>query len=442
MSSAVGATRVVDGNSVTPTSYVVSKAILNTNSGLELDISNVVNRFYIIESINNPFLEMDIQIVDGANLLEEHKINGNEKISITIQRNPVKNSEQNKIKWELNLRIAEVFGYVKDLPTKQFYKFKCVSEHLYINASKTLVKPFDGTIGTLIKKICKDDLKIKKFNVNTSSKNNIKGIYPRIRPIQAANWLLENAFEDNTHFYFWESILDGVQLDSYKNLINNKVYKKLEFKPGFKYDVGTPESYDEQSKRIRTITGPLGMGKMAQISRGTYASTLHTVDIAEKKYEKFFYPKNTTNKSKGDKVHKLNKEQPWNSKDKIDDQTYDQLRNSKNYFVSLNSKAFNLDNYHGPTKPTLLKNEAHKNSLLFQNFTITIPGDFEMKAGQIIEMDVIKSSTYEYLGEPKSMIDTYISGKYIIKKITHTFDQEFLSEVEIMRDSVGVKINA
>ena len=57
-------------------------------------------------------------------------------------------------------------------------------------------------------------------------------------------------------------------------------------------------------------------------------------------------------------------------------------------------------------------------------------------------MDVIKSSTYEYLGEPKSMLDTYISGKYIIKKITHTFDQEFLSEVEIMRDSVGVKINA
>jgi len=101
MSSAIGATRVVDGNSVTPTSYVVAKAILNTNSGLELDISNVVNRFYIIESINSPFLEMDIQIVDGANLLEEHKINGNEKIYITIQRNPIKNREQNKIKWEL-----------------------------------------------------------------------------------------------------------------------------------------------------------------------------------------------------------------------------------------------------------------------------------------------------------------------------------------------------
>ncbi len=434
MSSAIGATRVVDGNSISPTSYIVAKALLNTNTGLELDITNVVNRFYIIESIDSPFLEMDIQIVDGANLLEEHKINGNEKISITIQRNPIKNSEQNKIKWELNLRIAEVFGYVKDLPTKQFYRFKCVSEHLYINASKTLIRPFEGTIGTLIEKICKSDLKIKKSNITTSSKNNIKGIYPRIRPIQAANWLLENAFEDNTHFYFWESILDGVQLDSYKNLINKKVYKKLEFKPGFKYDIGTPESYDEQSKRIRTITGPLGMGKMAQISRGTYASTLHTVDIAEKKYEKFFYGY--------DKPHKLNEKQPWNGKDTVNNQTYDQLKNSKNYFVSLNSKAFNLDNYHSPTKPTLLKNESHKNSLLFQNFTITIPGDFEIKAGQIIKMDVIKSSTYEYLGEPDSMIDKYTSGKYIIKKITHTFDQEFLSEIEIMRDSVGVDINA
>ena len=121
----------------------------------ELNILNVVNKFNIIESIDSPFLEMDIQIVDATNLLEEHKINGNEKISIIIQRNPIKGSKQNKVKFELNLRIAEVFAFVKNLPTKQFYRFRCVSEHLYINASKTLVRPFEGTIGSLIEKICK-----------------------------------------------------------------------------------------------------------------------------------------------------------------------------------------------------------------------------------------------------------------------------------------------
>lgn len=434
MSSARVSSRVVGNSSISPTSYVISSAILYTNGGLELNILNVVNKFNIIESIDSPFLEMDIQIVDATNLLEEHQINGNEKISIVIQRNPINGSEQNKVKFKLNLRIAEVFAFVKNLPTKQFYRFRCVSEHLYINASKTLVRPFEGTIGSLIEKICKKDLKIENLNINTSSKNNIKGIYPRIRPIQAANWLLQNAFEDNTHFYFWESILDGVQLDSYKNLVSKDVYKKFVFRPGFKYDIGTAESYNEQAERIRTVLGPLGMGKMSQISRGAYASTLHSVDIAEKKYEKSVYNYN--------KVHKLNKHQPWFKDDKVDDQTYDQLKNSKNYFVSLNSKAFDLDNYHSPTKPTLLKNESHLSSLMFQNFKIIIPGDFELKVGQKIDMEVIKSSTHEHLGKPASMIDNYTSGTYMVKKINHTFDEEFISEVEIMRDSVGVDINA
>ena len=106
MSSARASSRVVGNSSISPTSYVISSAILYTNGGLELNILNVVNKFNIIESIDSPFLEMDIQIVDATNLLEEHQINGNEKISIVIQRNPINGSDQNKVKFELNLRIA------------------------------------------------------------------------------------------------------------------------------------------------------------------------------------------------------------------------------------------------------------------------------------------------------------------------------------------------
>ena len=73
---------------------------------------------------------------------------------------------------------------------------------------------------------------------------------------------------------------------------------------------------------------------------------------------------------------------------------------------------------------------------MFQNFKIIIPGDFELKVGQKINMDVIKSSTSEHLGNPTSMIDNYTSGTYMVKKINHTFDNEFISEVEIMRDLV------
>jgi len=191
------------GDSIVPGSYTLDYVFLYTNKGIELNIENLVNNFYINESLDTPFLEMDIQIVDGANLLEEHRLNGNEKIKMLIKQSPL-SDDLNPIKWELNLRVSEVYGYVRNLPSKQFYNLKCTSEHMYLNSAKVLRRSFEGTIGNLIKKIC-NDINIKPKFINESSKNVIKGIYPTIKPIQAANWLMRNAFEDGTPFYFYET---------------------------------------------------------------------------------------------------------------------------------------------------------------------------------------------------------------------------------------------
>jgi hypothetical protein len=432
--SSKGTTRAFGSglDSIVPGSYTLDYVNLYTNKGIELNIENLVNNFYINESLDTPFLEMNIQIVDGTNLLEEHQLIGNEKIKMMIKQSPFSDSKD-AVKWELELRISEIYGYVRTLPSKQFYNLKCVSEHMYLNSAKVLRRSFEGTIGNLIKKICKD-INIKPKQINESSKNVIRGIYPTIKPIQAANWLMRNAFEDGTPFYFYETAARGVLFESYKTFINQEVYATFDYKPQLEKSLGVDGSFDEISKRVRKITGPFNMSQLSAVSQGAYSSSLFTLDIATKEFKElnYNYKKN----------YKLNKYNPFNNNHKIFDNQYDTLKESKNHYISLNTKAFKQSNYHQPLDSTLLKNESYLKNINFNVLEITIPGDFKLEVGHKINLEVVKATTYEHLGDPTSMKDKFLSGNYLVTKISHIFDTEFIQIVQIKRDSLGVDTNA
>ena len=110
-----------------------------------------------------------------------------------------------------------------------------------------------------------------------------------IRDRQCINWLLRNAYDNGTPFYFYETTQDGIQFNSFENLIEEDSYKTYEFKPYFEYEMGSKEGYDEQARRITSLESALGMSKLEGMSNGSYASTLHSLDIATKGYKKHFY---------------------------------------------------------------------------------------------------------------------------------------------------------
>ena len=440
--NAKGTSRLLSqsGESLTPSSYTLHHVKIKPNKPVNgndvFDITNMVRSFEVEENIYNPFLQVVIKLNDATNLRELLKLTGNEEIEMLVKRSPKKESTQDKAKWELKLKVAEIFGYVKDLGTKQLYSLRCVSHQLYNNESKVLQRPFQNTIGKLIKDIVDKDLKVEKSDIDTTSKGIVKGIYPTLKPLSAANWLLRNASDDGTHFFFYESILDGLKLKSYKTLLQEDEYDFYDFKPNFKFELGTPESYDEVRRRIRTVLGVDGQSKLGQLSNGTYGSTLYTLNIADKKYEKFLY-----NYDKKE-LQKVEKFKPFSDEDKILDQKYADLKNARHYYISLNTNSYEgFDNYHQPAQPTLLKQMAQASALSEQSFEIIIPGDFELCVGKKIKLNIIKSGDTESLDE-STMIDKLISGKYLITRIRNNFSTEFTQTVLVQRDSFGVDINA
>ena len=82
---------------------------------------------------------------------------------------------------------------------------------------------------------------------------------------------------------------------------------------------------------------------------------------------------------------------------------------------------------------------ASKNKLDFNSFNIILPGDFDLTVGNTINIKVIKASDSEHLNT-KNLEDKYLSGKYLITRITHDFNDEYIQRLTIKRDSIGVEL--
>src|SRR6056300_118412 len=423
-----------ENTSVSPDSYHIEYVKLTTtgDDARTVDITRTVQKIDITEDMTQPYVESVIFIADSVGLFHNLNLTGSEILDLKIRRNPTKGSEQDKQKLELRLKIIEIYGLARRNVTRQGFNIRCASEHLYTNQTKILQRPFRNTIGRLVKDILEKDLRVdpeRIYNINTSSKSIIQGIYPSLRPYYALKWLLRNAYEASTPFYFWESARNGINFNSWKVLSDQDPYQTYEFRSFYENPKGTPEYYDEVQRRIISMSSPLNMSQFHQIGNGAYASTLYTFDIAEKKKEKFVYSYKPGSQ--------LNKNEPYNTQETILDQTYDQLQNSKNYYISLNSKAFaESSNYHEPTKPTILKGEAHYYSTNFNTLHIQINGDFDLSTGYVVELDVSQVGSAEQ-NKTSRMKDKFFSGRYIVHRVKHTFEEQYRQEVTLKRDSIS-----
>ena len=431
--------RSVDGSdgNITPDSYELKEVIFYSNAGKEIDIKAYIQKIELYEDINNPFLEAIVYIQDAANFFEEQKITGDEFVDIKMKRTPLEGTKEKISKFDLKFQIAEIFNFIRNGPSVQFYKFRLVSHHLYINQSKSLQRAFQGSVGELVKDICKKDLKVPKATINSDTKDIIKGVYPTIRPIQAINWLLKNAFDNGTPYFFYETFNNGLQFNSLENLYEKEVYETYEFLPYFDHDVGTSDSYNEQRVRIAGFGSNFNMGKLNDVGAGAYASTLHTLDYATKNYTKTFYNYDSS------KPKTISKNKPFSDNKDINSRKYGEIKESKHFFVSLNSEAYpSHKNYHGPAFTTILKSESHLQTLGFNTHKISLPGDFGLQVGNKVHMKIIKPTTIEDADMDTVMLDKYNSGDYLVTKVTHSFDTFYTMNVTLQRDSSEVNIDA
>jgi hypothetical protein len=302
-----------------------------------------------------------------------------------------------------------------------------MSEHAYMSQLQTISRPFNNVPGQLIKNICTDILAIddKELSINTETKQTIKGIYPRWRPMYIISWLTRRSYDNGSPFFFYETLGDGIHFNSYENMITKKTHGEYMHSPLNKGMIGSKDHSEQLKYKIIKLATDLNMSKYVNAAAGAYASTLHTLDIASKKYKK------TTHAYGKDLM--LNKNGVIPAGLKFNDRAIEEHRGSTNFYVSLNtSAASGGSNYHAPSEGDILSANAYIENMDGTVLTINIYGDFKLSVGMVITCNIMKSVEN---ADNKRGKDKYLSGKYLVTSIDHRFEDEYIMQVLLKKDS-------
>lgn len=411
-------------DAITPGSYNIDRIILTTNDNQEYNITAIVAQILVRESIYMGSLQYEFNILDAANMLEKLKCVSGERLSLRVSRSSIGGEIK---RYKADMRIAEIHSFAKLSPGTQTYVFRCVSEHAYINQVKTISKPFNDVAGSLINKICTQELKIpkKKLSINTETKQTIVGVYPRIRPMGAINWLIRRSFDNATPFFFYETLADGVHFNSYENCINKESHKTYEHSPYNNKIVGSAENAEMLSKKVLKFASDLNISKYVKASRGAYGSTLHTLDINTKTYKKQTY-------SYGKQLQ-LNNNGLLPKELKLDDRLIQECSDSTNFYISTNTSAVSGgSNYHTLVEGQILHANAYIENMDAMKVDIDIYGDFDLSVGMTLDLDIRKS---EDAGNNNRGKDLFLSGKYLITSINHKFEEDYIMSITCTKDS-------
>lgn len=431
-----------NGRAISPASYDLYSVLLTMNDNSTIEIKSLVTEIIIEESLFSQSIETNIKVVDGFDMFQKSHLSGGEKIEIKLRRIDNNNESYSKSKNKFNITcfIADISDHVKPKDGIQYYNITCLSEHAFINVMKSIDRAFSGNINALVRDICKNDLNVEDISFTNKNLPVIKGIYPNLKPLDAVTWLLRNSSDEDTPFFFYETIQNGLQFNSYKELLEQDIYKTYNNTSYYANEFETPEYFEEAAAKILSMSSDLNMSKYNQINDGAFASTTYCIDIANKNYSTVNFNKNVKENQK------LNQYDSFSNKISFDDQKFTEAYGSKDFFISTNSLAFNDSiNYHESIKDAISNKNSYFHSIRFMGLDIELYGDFNLAPGKVVNLKIPKSTDANILTSEKrnAMIDMLLSGNYIVSSIAHIFDgNEYRCDVGIQKDSLSYDLDS
>ncbi len=435
------------GVATTPGSYELNSVKLTMNDGQVIEIKSLVSELVINESLFQQSIQVDIKIVDGFDLLQKSHLSGGEKIDIRVRRldNTEESYSKAKNKFDITCYIAEIYDHSKPKPGIQFYRISCLSEHAFISNTKSISRSFNGNANALVRDICVNDLKFTgKTNFADKNLAAVSGIYPNLKPLEAITWLLRNSDDEETPFFFYETLSDGLQFNSYGELVDQETYKTYNNTPFFVNEFETKEHFEEASAKIIEMTSDFNMSKYKQINDGAFSAVVHSIDISTKSYNVVNFNHEDSNKVK------LNQYKGFSKNIQFDGSSLNESYDSKEFFISTNSNAFGNNgsqklNYHEKIKDSISNKNSYFHNIKFMGLDLALYGDFKLCPGKIINLKISKSTDENILTskEREGMIDKLLSGKYLVASVAHIFDgNEYTCDIGVQKDSLGYDLDS
>ena len=415
------------------------------------NILDIVDTFSFSESLTQATLFGEVNIVDSINILENYKISGGEKVEIEILQDL--KSELKEIK--LEFYIAAIQAYSKPSIGSQSYKLSLATKEHYLNSLTKINNEFDDVPTKIITDIV--DQLGQEVNVEGGGSASMKGIFPKLRPFDAINWILRNSHDTQTPMFFYQDHKDGYQLKSYKSILDKMqsvgaqvkekitgdsssgVYSEYSNNPyGLELTNQDPDYYEINRKKILSFTIDNFSNKISQSRKGAYNSRLRYVDIAKKYYSPavdFTY----------EDKNLLNEYKPFSTieGEGINDYVNDDYKHSREYFINVNTSLYgSSSSYHSSSPENIQKTISSYQNLLEMRANIAIAGDPNMVPGLIIDLKLFKNQPEDLKTNDAFPDNAFFGGKYLVESITHSFSNDgYYMNVGILKDSYKIDLD-
>jgi hypothetical protein len=459
--------------------YKLIKADLHLKGGTgdeKLDIKGVISEFSWFESIDSPFVRLDMAILDSTDL--DARLFGTEKLDIEFetfasQGDSKKSAKEGKIK--ATLQMYKIGSVIKSERAKM-YILHFGAPEMYKNEANRAFGLFGAKNGKndVVERMLKDHLGVSKKNIEIEPYTKMNVISPNWRPVDCISYLTDkvsrtkpgkgtkgkgggnkqkgNIGKRQSGFVFYQN-KNGYHFKSIDLLCEGGVI--AEYKYGQK-NVNDDDPVLNMFK-IENIKYPDRANQLEKLRQGVYQTATFGVVMAAPTSSSLPVASATTGDSKPegtvtgpvvnrlrgifDKASTLEKGFPYDDNVTEEFETEFPTRTKLKILPKLTQQAPNSpDGGAEEESASILVAASYANQRWFllntHTLTITVPGNTAVYAGGVIKV-VIPESIQK--NKNKLGKDRQFSGKYLVKGVKHVYNQNGMTtELYLCRDSLPV----
>ena len=263
-----------------------------------VELKDAIAEFNIYEDLNKSYLTASILIGDDTGLMDEVQIKGDEKITLTIAKNP--RLADPEPYFRLDFKVVSVLRQDKTADRAEVISLNLISVHAYNNSVIKLSKSYTGRLEEIAFSILKNFLNVqitksdKRYDSTQGSEQEpVKILIPYLSPLETVEWLTERATDRwGTPFFIWASIwgqnmseTTTLRLGNFMTMVTQGIDAIIDNPPedDFIYsmvqtNIKAPEGYKGAMRIIKNIKFTNIENTLKMIREGAVGSTISNLD--------------------------------------------------------------------------------------------------------------------------------------------------------------------
>lgn len=407
---------------------LISASLILFGTTKRIDISNVIHKIVIEESIANDSIRGYISVGDGVGLLETTPLRGEERLIIEVE-------DILKVKKTFDLFVYQIDNIsTKDANDMLLYDMTFCSYMRWNAGTKKIIDSFDRSIRETAEEIFKRYYSpfTKEFKTS-STDGTFQCVMPNYTPIQALNFLASRAynnispsssfrfFENSEAFYFVPDewlVAEAIVND------NIKEFTYVQYPVSMEMNVKNP-TYDleVQLRNIITLSNTDRINTLDDLHSGAYKNNPIVIDFVNRTVtdNRYSYQENKTDFASLNSGNKNIRD--THSNEFIDYTFTDENERKFLVFKDYQSMGDLKTNIRDEQYlPQIISNRLTYRYMLYRNTVyVTVYGRLDLKAGDVLNLVIPEISAYS---DKENAKFSQLSGTYLVHDCTHTFDKD------------------